>query len=74
MRLSRRLEIDIWDIVLKKCEAKAVKLFVNVVFCKNMKMVFNMKINMKLFCCLFFRGGGGGGLKLPAYPGDCGTD
>ena len=59
MRLSRRLEIDIWGI-LEMCQAKAEKLFVNVVLYKNMKMVVNMKISMKLFCCLF-----SGGLKLP---------
>ena len=43
------------------CQAKAEKLFVNIVLCKNMKMVVNMKISMKLFCCLL-----SGGLKLPS--------
>ena len=56
MRLSRRLELDIWGI-LQTRQAKAEKLFVNVVLCKNIKMV----VNMKLFCCLF-----SGGLKFPA--------
>ena len=60
MRLSRRLEIDIWGI-LEMCQAKTEKLFVNVVLCKNMKIIVNMKINMKRFCCLL-----SGVLKLAA--------